>query len=77
MGDNWIWLVVLIVAVPIVAIVVWGILAMAGALPGTGRSSDLKRALAESADTNSALLAKLENIDSRLGAVEKTLNDIP
>jgi ABC-type uncharacterized transport system YnjBCD permease subunit len=77
MGDNWIWLVVLIVAVPIVAILVWGVLAISGAMPGMGRRSDLNEALAEAAETNRALLAKLEHIDSRLAAVEKTLNDIP
>ena len=77
MGDNWTWIIVPTVAVPIVAIIVWGILALSGAMPGMGKRSDLVTALEENAATNKALLEKLEAIDSRLGAVEKTLNDIP
>jgi hypothetical protein len=34
-------------------------------------------ALAENAAVNKALLEKLGSIDARLGAVEKTLTDIP
>lgn len=38
---------------------------------------DLAAALAENAAVNKALLEKLDSIDSRLSAVEKTLTDIP
>lgn len=37
----------------------------------------LAAALAENAAVNKALLEKLDSIDARLGAVEKTLTDIP
>ena len=37
----------------------------------------LAAALAENAAVNKALLEKLNSIDARLGAVEKTLTDIP
>lgn len=41
------------------------------------RSDELTKAIEDSAATSRALLAQLEGIDQRLGAVEKTLNDIP
>ncbi len=65
--------------IAIVGIVVWGITVIVGTF-GSGRgkkSDDLAKAIEENAATNRALLAKLEGIDHRLGAVEKTLNDIP
>lgn len=37
----------------------------------------LARAIAENTAINTAVLAKLNAIDTRLGAVEKTLTDIP
>lgn len=37
----------------------------------------LSAALAENAAVNKAILDKLGSIDARLGAVEKTLTDIP
>jgi len=40
-------------------------------------NADLAHALEQNAAVNQALLAKLETIDARLGAVERTLNDIP
>lgn len=39
--------------------------------------SGLAAALAENAAVNKAILEKLGSIDARLGAVEKTLTDIP
>lgn len=38
---------------------------------------DYKRLAEESAATQQKLLARLDALDSRLGAVEKTLTDIP
>jgi len=40
-------------------------------------NSGLTQALEQNTAANQALLARLETIDSRLGAVERTLNDIP
>lgn len=37
----------------------------------------VQQALEENVVTNRAVLAKLDSIESRLGAVEKTLTDIP
>jgi hypothetical protein len=43
----------------------------------TAADPGLAAALAENAAVNKALLEKLGSIDARLGAVEKTLTDIP
>lgn len=61
--------------IAIAGIVVFGITEIARLL--FSDSNELTKAIEENATTNRALLAKLEGIDSRLGAVEKTLNDIP
>ena len=64
--------------IPILGIVVWGILAMSGILGGGRKNNEqLAKALEENAAVNKALLDRLDTIDGRLGAVEKTLNDIP
>ncbi|MFT4259639.1 hypothetical protein [Microbacterium sp.] len=42
-----------------------------------GRKSELAQALAQNAETNERMLARLDGIDDRLRSVEKTLNDIP
>ena len=42
-----------------------------------GGKSELTAALKQNAEVNAKLLARLDGIDDRLGAVEKTLNDIP
>lgn len=64
--------------IAIAGIVVWGIIAMAGAIGGGRKNTDqLAKALEENAAVNKALLDRLDAIDGRLGAVEKTLNDIP
>jgi len=63
--------------IPILGIVIWGILAMTGALGGRKNDVQLAKALEENAAVNKALLDRLDAIDGRLGAVEKTLNDIP
>lgn len=72
--DHWYY-----VIVPVVGILVWGFVVIGGGRrwSASKNNTDLKSALADNAATNSALLAKLEAIDTRLGAVEKTLNDIP
>lgn len=44
---------------------------------GATADPGLAAALAENAAVNKALLEKLDSIDARLGAVEKTLTDIP
>ncbi|QDZ14064.1 hypothetical protein [Humibacter ginsenosidimutans] len=40
-------------------------------------SSDLRDVVAQNSEVSRQLLAKLESMDQRLAAVEKTLNDIP
>jgi hypothetical protein len=40
-------------------------------------SPELAKAIAQNTEVNKALLDKLGIIEDRLGAVEKTLNDIP
>ena len=64
--------------IAIVGIIVGGIIAIAGGFKGRGKKlHEVTRALEENSVINQELLAKLEGIDQRLGAVEKTLNDIP
>jgi hypothetical protein len=42
-----------------------------------GGKAQLVEALKQNAEVNEKLIARLDGIDSRLGSVEKTLNDIP
>ena len=63
--------------IAIAGIVVWGITELARLVFSRSGSNDLTKVIEENAATNRVLLEKLEGIDSRLGAVEKTLNDIP
>lgn len=42
-----------------------------------GRKSELTQALRQNAEANEKLITRLDDIDRRLGSVEKTLNDIP
>lgn len=67
------WLAIVFVAVSgaggIVGSVVWG--------RRRDESPELAAAIADNTTVNKALLEKLGTIESRLGAVEKTLNDIP
>ena len=63
--------------IPIIALIVWGITSIIGAIRSNKQNDALTEAIKQNADINKALLEKLEGIDSRLGAVEKTLNDIP
>jgi hypothetical protein len=65
--------------IAIAGVVVWGLVAILGGFGfGRGkRDTALAEAMRDNAATNKALLEKLDGIDSRLGAVEKTLNDIP
>ena len=65
--------------IAIVGVIVWGVVAIGGGL-GFGRNrrdAALADAMRDNAAVNKALLEKLDAIDGRLGAVEKTLNDIP
>lgn len=41
-----------------------------------GNSPELIAALAESHDVNTKLLARLDSIDARLGAIERTLHEV-
>ena len=61
--------------IAIAGIIVWGIVAIIGALGG--RNKGLEDALKQNAAVNERLIERLDGIDDRLGAVEKTLNDIP
>lgn len=63
--------------IAIAGIVVWGITELARLLFSDSDSDDLAKAIENNAAINRSLLEKLEGIDVRLGAVEKTLNDIP
>lgn len=59
----------------IVAIIAGTFLVLGQAL--IGRKAELTQALKQNTDTNERLLARLDNIDGRLSAVEKTLTDLP
>ena len=65
--------------IAIIGVVVWGVIAITGGISwGRGRKEEaLAEAMRDNAAINKALLEKLDDIDGRLGAVEKTLNDIP
>lgn len=68
--DNWIW-------IPVVAIIAWAAVGITYSFRRSPKNDALVQALEDNAATNKALLAKLDTIDARLSAVEKTLNDIP
>jgi hypothetical protein len=61
--------------IAIVGIVMGGLITMANTF--AGRNTALSKALEQNAAVNEKLLDRLDGIDSRLGSVEKTLNDIP
>lgn len=61
--------------IAIAGIIVGGAIAIVGAL--NERKTELAEALKQNAEINEKLIARLDGIDSRLGSVEKTLNDIP
>jgi hypothetical protein len=67
------WLAIVFVVVSgvggIVGSIVWG--------RRRDESRELAKAISDNTEVNKALLEKLGTIESRLGAVEKTLNDIP
>jgi hypothetical protein len=66
--------------IAIIGVIGWAAMVIIGAA-GYGRSkrgdSGLQRVIEENGIVNKALLEKLDSIDARLGAVEKTLTDIP
>jgi hypothetical protein len=58
----------------------WGVMGLIAVITTWIRrkeSPELAKAILQNAEVNKALLEKLGTIESRLGAVEKTLNDIP
>lgn len=61
--------------IAIVGIIVGGIITLGNTF--AGRNSKLSEALEQNTAVNEKLIARLDTIDDRLGAVEKTLNDIP
>lgn len=61
--------------IAIIGIIVGGIVSVS--TMSNGRKSELAEALKQNAEINEKLVARLDNIDARLSAVEKTLNDIP
>jgi hypothetical protein len=56
-----------------------GITGLIGAISYGRRKEnpELANAIAQNSEVNKAVLEKLGTIETRLGAVEKTLNDIP
>jgi hypothetical protein len=61
--------------IAIVGIIVGGLISLANVF--AGRNSKVAEALRQNAAVNEKLIERLDGIDSRIGAVEKTLNDIP
>ncbi|MGW9630995.1 hypothetical protein ACWGST_09850 [Agromyces sp. NPDC055520] len=61
--------------IAIAGVIVWGITVVAGRFGN--KNPELTKAIEQSTAINEKLLAKLDTIDERLGAVEKTLKDIP
>lgn len=61
--------------IAIVAIIVGGLITMGKTF--AGRNSGLATALEQNTAINEKLIERLDAIDSRLGAVEKTLTEIP
>lgn len=66
--------------IAIIGVIGWATMVIIGAT-GYSRSKrgdgGLQRVIEENGIVNKALLEKLDSIDARLGAVEKTLTDIP
>lgn len=67
-----------------IGVIAWAAVAIVGAAGFSRRKTaeakgagPLADALKQNAEVNAAVLAKLDSIESRLGAVEKTLTDIP
>lgn len=66
--------------IAIIVAIGWAVMVIVGAsgYRHSKRSGgDLEGVIAENSAINKAILERLENIDSRLGTVEKALNDIP
>ena len=61
--------------IAIVGIIVGGLITMANTF--AGRNTALAKSLEQNAAVNEKLIARLDGIDTRLGSVEKSLNDIP
>ncbi|MCU1513687.1 MAG: hypothetical protein JWO10_777 [Microbacteriaceae bacterium] len=63
-----------------IAVIAWAAMLIIGTVGWARKKSGdsgVEAALTRNAQVNSAVLAKLDSIDSRLTAVEKTLTDIP
>lgn len=65
--------------IAIVAIAAWGLIGAVGAFTGPRSQSSkaVADALSEATASQKAVTERLEAIDTRLAAIEKTLNDIP
>ena len=75
---DWFYYIPWFAWIPILGVIIWGTISIIGAVrSNSGKETALAEAMKENAAVNKALLEKLDGIDSRLGAVEKTLNDIP
>lgn len=61
--------------IAIVGIIIGGLITLGTTF--AGRNTALAKALEQNSAVNEKLIARLDAIDSRLGAVEKTLTDIP
>jgi hypothetical protein len=57
----------------------WGVIGLIAVIGWSRRKENpaLAEAIVQNSEVNKALLEKLGTIETRLGAVEKTLNDIP
>ncbi|HEY2643311.1 MAG TPA: hypothetical protein VGI56_06145 [Galbitalea sp.] len=57
----------------------WGVIGLIAVISWSRRKDNpaLAEAIVQNSEVNKALLEKLGTIETRLGAVEKTLNDIP
>jgi hypothetical protein len=65
--------------VPLVGVIAWAVVAVVWALTGRSRRGDtaqLRAALDANAAANRQVAERLDAIDRRLAAVEKTLTDI-
>lgn len=61
--------------IAIIGIIIGGLVTIVGSF--TSRNSELTKTIESNTAINEKLVERLEAIDARLGAVEKTLNDIP
>jgi len=65
------------VLVPVAAIVAWAIRPRSEARGRQRGDDQMAAALTQSAESNRLLSERVEQLDRRLAAIEKTLNEIP